>query len=70
MDFVGAENAGYGGEAYGDSAYGGGRRTRDERTFGFNTKFKLLKLRIIGSTRFKLRIISVSLAYLHGSIRR
>jgi hypothetical protein len=70
MEFVGGEAGGYGNSPYGDTPYGGGRRTIDERTFGFNTKFKLLKLRLIGATKRKLRIISVSLAYLHGGIRR
>jgi len=55
---------------YGDSPYGGGRRTRDERTYGYNTKFKLLKLRIHGETTQRLRIVSISIAYLRGGIRR
>ena len=70
MEFVGGDLGGYGDSPYGDAPYGGGRRTIDERTFGYNTKFKLLKLRLIGATKHKLRIVSVSLAYLHGAIRR
>ena len=70
MEFVGGDLGGYGDSPYGDAPYGGGRRTIDERTFGYNTKFKLLKLRLIGATKHKLRIVSVSLAYLHGTIRR
>ena len=70
MQFVGGDAGGYGNSQYGDSPYGGGRRTRDERTYGYNTKFKLLKLRIHGETTHRLRIVSISIAYLRGGIRR
>lgn len=70
MQFVGGSSAGYGDSPYGDSPYGGGRRTSEERLYAFTTKFKLLKLRFSGSARLPLRFISVSLAYLQGSIRR
>jgi hypothetical protein len=70
MDFVGGTAGGYGGSQYGDGPYGGGRRTSDERLFGYIAKFKLLKLRFSGSTKTPLRFISVSLGYVAGSIRR
>jgi hypothetical protein len=70
MQFVGGDAEGYGGSPYGNTPYGGGRRTREERTFGYSTKFKLLKLRIVGETDRQLRIISISIAYLRGGIRR
>jgi len=70
MEFTGGDGVGYGAGPYGDTPYGGGRRTSDERTFGYNTKFKLLKLRITGSTKRRLRIVSISIAYLRGGIRR
>jgi hypothetical protein len=70
MQFTGGDAGGYGNSPYGDSPYGGGRRTRDERTYGYNTKFKLLKLRIHGETDKRLRIVSISIAYLRGGIRR
>lgn len=70
MDFVGGSSTGYGNSPYGDAPYGGGRRSSDERLFAFVAKFKLLKLRFSGSTRLPLRFISISLAYLMGSIRR
>jgi hypothetical protein len=70
MQFVGGDASGYGGSPYGTSPYGGGRRSSDERLFGWNAKFKLLKLRFSGATKRKLRFISISIAYLHGSIRR
>ena len=53
----------------GDSTTGV-RKTSDERLYAYNTKFKLLKLRIFGATKLRLRIISISLAYLRGGIRR
>ena len=70
MSFVAGNAGGYGNEAYGDSSYGGGRRTSNEFLFAWAMKFKLMKLRFFGSTKHKLKFVSVSLAYLHGSIRR
>jgi len=70
MKFVGGDAGGYGNAPYGDSPYGGGRRTIDERLFAWTTKFKLLKLRFSGTTRNPLKFISVSIAYVHGGIRR
>jgi hypothetical protein len=70
MKFVGGDAGGYGNSPYGNSPYGGGRRTREERTYGYNTKFKLLKLRIYGETNDRLRIVSISIAYIRGGIRR
>jgi hypothetical protein len=70
IDFVGGGTGGYGSGAYGDVPYGGGRRTVDERLFAFVAKFKLMKLVFSGTTKKKLRFISISIAYLHGSIRR
>jgi hypothetical protein len=70
MDFVGGSAGGYGDVPWGDYAYGGGRRTIEERLFAFASKFKLLKLIFSGTTKKKLRFISISIAYLHGGIRR
>lgn len=70
MDFVGGDAGGYGEDGYGDGPYGGGRVTSEERLFAFVAKFKLLKLRFIGSSKKNLRFISISIAYLRGSIRR
>jgi len=61
--------SGYGAAAFGNSPYGGGRPTSDERLFAWPAKFKLMKLRMTGSTKKPLRFISVSLAYKRGSIR-
>jgi hypothetical protein len=70
MHFVGGNSGGYGNSPYGNAPYGGGRRTSDERLFAWTTKFKLLKLRLFGTTTKKLKFISVSIAYIHGGIRR
>jgi hypothetical protein len=70
MKFTAGDTAGYGNVPYGDSPYGGGRQTSDERLFAWTTKFKLLKLRFFGTTRHRLKFISVSIAYIHGGIRR
>ena len=70
MQFVGGNSGGYGNVPYGAAPYGGGRRTQDERLYAWTTKFKLLKLRFFGATREKLRFVSISIAYVHGGIRR
>lgn len=70
MQFVGGDAGGYGNSPYGATPYGGGRKTSDERLFAWTTKFKLLKLRFHGATKEKLRFVSISIAYVHGKIRR
>jgi len=70
MDFVGGDAAGYGEGGYGDGPYGGGRVTSEERLFAYVAKFKLLKLRVFGSSKKNLKFISISVAYLRGSMRR
>jgi hypothetical protein len=70
MDFVGGDTGGYGNVPYGNVPYGGGRNSSDERLYAWTTKFKLLKLRFIGSTTRKLKFISVSIGYVLGSVRR
>ena len=70
MTFVGGEAGGYGNVPYGDAPYGGGRNSSDERLFAWTTKFKLIKLKFFGTTKKKLKFISVSLGFVHGGIRR
>jgi hypothetical protein len=70
MDFIGGDAAGYGEGGYGDGPYGGGRITSEERLFAFVAKFKLMKLRIFGATKARLKFVSISVAYMRGSIRR
>jgi hypothetical protein len=67
---MGGDAGGYGNVPYGDAPYGGGRNAGDERLLAWTTKFKLLKLRFTGTTTNKLKFISVSIAYVHGGIRR
>ena len=57
-------------QPYGNSPYGGGRRTQEERLYAWMMKFKLMKLRLFGSTRLPLRFISISISYVLGGIRR
>jgi hypothetical protein len=61
IDFVGGEYAGV------DT---GLRLAGEERLYAWTTKLKLLKLRFYGSTKRKLKFVSVSLAYVRGGIRR
>jgi hypothetical protein len=71
VPFLAGSGLGYGHDGYGTGLYGGGgRRASEERLFAITAKFKLMKLRFFGSTKEKLRFISISIAYLHGSIRR
>jgi len=70
MDFIGGDAAGYGEGPYGDGPYGGGRNTSEERLFAYVAKFKLLKLRVHGLSKKNLKFISISVAYMRGSIRR
>jgi hypothetical protein len=69
MDFVAGNAGGYGNNAggYGDEGYGGGRRANDERFFGMPVRFRILKLRMLGSTKDPLRIVSISLLYIKGN---
>lgn len=68
--FTGGSGLGFGQGGYGVVPWGGGRRTNEERLYAINAKFKLMKLRFKGSTKQPLRFVSISIAYLHGSIRR
>jgi len=70
LQFVGGDAQGYGIQPYGGTPYGGGRRTSEERLYAFPIKYKLLKLRFSGAVIQPLRFVSISVAYLMGSIRR
>jgi hypothetical protein len=54
----------------GNLSGGVNRDTMEERLYAWTTKFKLLKLRFFGSTKKKLKFVSVSIAFIHGGIRR
>ncbi len=66
-NFVGGDAVGFGG---GTQNYGGSRRTADERLWRWPVKHKIMKNRIFGSTKEPLKIISMTVAYFDGSIRR
>jgi hypothetical protein len=70
MTFVAGDSAGYGNSPYGDNPYGGGRRTSNEFLYAWVMKFKLMKLRFFGSTKRKLKFVSISISYVQGGIRR
>lgn len=67
MIMTGGDSPGYGG---GDQPYGGGRRTSDERMWGFPCEFKVMKLRIIASTKRRLKLSAISLAIAMGNFKR
>ena len=67
MDFVAGDSPGYGG---GDQPYGGGRRLQDERPWGLPAAFKIMKIRIHGSTKKPLSVITFTILYWIGSFRR
>ena len=67
MEMVGGSSGGYGG---GPQPYGGGRSTADERLYAWTNHMKIGKLRFQGSSTEPLQIISISLAYQTGGIRR
>jgi hypothetical protein len=47
-----------------------GNTTSDARLYGFPAKFQILKLRFTGTTTAPIRFISITIAYVMGSIRR
>lgn len=69
MEFVGADFGGYGSSGYGQS-YGDGRPTSYEQLYGWPAKFNIAKFRVHGYSREELKVISISVAYNKGSIRR
>jgi hypothetical protein len=69
MEFVGGDAPGYGDDVYRDR-FGGGRETRTERLYAWNSKYKLYRLRFNGYATKPLKFNAVTLAYTGGSIRR
>lgn len=67
MDFVAGDSLGYGG---GDQPFGGGRRLKDERPWRMPVEFKIMKLRIHGSSKYALQIITLTILYYMGTYRR
>lgn len=67
MEFVAGDSGGFGS---GDQPYGGGRRLRDERPWGVPAQFKILKLRLLGTTTKPLKVIMLNIFYFIGTHRR
>jgi hypothetical protein len=65
--FTAGDTPGFGG---GSQPYGGGRRVMDPRLYPWIVKFKILKIRIDGTSTAGMQFISVSPSLLQGSIRR
>lgn len=70
LEMVGGDAPGYGLQPYGNSLYGGGRRASDERLYAFTAHGKLFKLAFDGAVMAPLKLVTLSLNYLLGSIRR
>lgn len=79
LSFVGGDSYGYGNgirsnntdkTLSGIQLYGAGRRTNSELLFAYPAKFKIAKLNINGSSKFKLDINSITIYYQRGNIRR
>ena len=66
LEFVAGSSNGFGVDV---GPYGGGRRANDERFFGLPAKFKIMKLRVVGSSSRGLTITGVSMVYLQGTYR-
>lgn len=79
LSFVGGDSYGYGNGLPVDNTdntlsgvqlYGAGRRSNSELLFAYPAKFKIAKLNINGSSKFKLDINSITIYYQKGNIRR
>lgn len=53
----------------GYTPFGGAVYSQDERLWAWTMKFKLMKVRIDGSTKLPLRFVSVSFSYQNGSMQ-
>jgi len=69
QSFALGDSPGFGRDQYG-RLFGGGRPTRTEKLYDWSTTYKLFKLRLSGKAIKPMRIVSISLAYSTGSIRR
>lgn len=70
MKFVGGDVGGFGSAAFGSSPFGGGRNTSLEKLWAWPARFKLMKLRFHGTVTQPLRLVTISIMYQRGSIRR
>ncbi len=70
LKFVAGDAGGFGNVPYGNSPFGGGRDSSEERLFAWPSRFKLMKLRFKGTTTKPIKFVSITIAYTRGSIRR
>jgi hypothetical protein len=67
LEMVAGDSPGFGGGA---QPYGGGRRTSDERLWGFPLEFKTVKFRVTAAVTKKLKFNSMSFAIGGGTYKR
>lgn len=67
LEMIAGNSPGYGG---GTQPYGGGRRAADERMWGFPCEFKLLRIRLRGSTNRRLAFVSITFLLVRGTYKR
>jgi hypothetical protein len=67
MTFTGGGTYGLG---YNDGPFGGGRRSDDPRLWGTPVKFKLMKLRFVGTATKPLQILNAAFLYSRGKYKR
>jgi len=67
MAFTGGSTHGLG---YNDGPFGGGRRADDPRLWGSPVKFKMLKLRFIGTAVKPLQVLNAAFLYSRGRYKR
>lgn len=70
MPMLGGDAQSFGGQGFGNSPFGGGRVTADERLFAMPLHNKILKFRITGRSSRNLRFTSLRAEYAMGSLRR
>lgn len=69
--FAAGSSVGYGIQSFGTSPYGADYTpTVDERLVAWPAKFKINKLVVSGTTMMPLKVVSISLSYQRGSVRR
>jgi hypothetical protein len=69
LQFIGGDSIGFGLDKFG-SLFGGGRPTSDQKLYEWPATYKIQKMRLSGDGRKELQIVSMTLAYLLGGIRR
>jgi hypothetical protein len=67
MLFIGNDAPGFGFDA---GPYGGGRRSNDPRLYKFPVRFKAIKPKISGSTRFPLEVSGLTFLFARGKYGR